>query len=374
MPRKSVKRENGSGSVYKRSDIKRRPWVAIAPANLSLDNNDKLKATRMVIGYYETAAEARSALAEYLKNPTEKINITLEQLHEEWLPIGYKHISNDLKNNYNSCWYKLRPLYKRRFRDIRTGDMQAIIDYYDSEHAKEGIGGKPVFDKDNKPVMRGPLSFSSLSKIKALLTLMYGYAMQNDIVNKNYASFISLPDPGETKKDRFTDLELQQIKHAIGKIPMADIIYVMCNTGHRIGEFLALTANDVVYHGDHLLLSGGNKTDAGSRKVVPVNSSVRPIVEYWINQGGDTIFCRDDGRQWTTDRFREKFKNCLAEIGVRVLTPHATRRTFSTRLSAAGTSKEDIIALMGHTDFDVDIKHYINQEVDTLIKAVERLA
>ena len=36
MPRKSVKRENGSGSVYKRSDIKRRPWVAIAPAKLNL--------------------------------------------------------------------------------------------------------------------------------------------------------------------------------------------------------------------------------------------------------------------------------------------------------------------------------------------------
>ena len=44
------------------------------------------------------------------------------------------------------------------------------------------------------------------------------------------------------------------------------------------------------------------------------------------------------------------------------------RRTYSTRLSAAGVSQEDIIALMGHTDFDVDIKHYINQEMDTLIK------
>lgn len=374
MARKAIKRENGSGSVYKRSDLKRRPWVAVAPAKLGLDDNDKLRASRAVIGHYATAAEARAILAEYLQNPTEKINITLEQLHEEWLPIGYKNISADLKNNYNSCWYKLRPLYKRRFRDIRTGDMQAIIDYYDSDHVKEGVGGKPLFDKENNPVMRGPLSFSSLSKIKALLTLMYGYALQNDIVGKNYASFVVLPEPGAAKKDRFTDLELQQIKNAIGKVPMADIIYVMCNTGHRIGEFLTLTVNDVVYHGDHLLLSGGNKTDAGARKVVPVNSSVRPIVEDWINRGGDTIICRDDGRPWTTDRFREKFKNCLAEIGVRVLTPHATRRTFSTRLSAAGTSKEDIIALMGHTDFEVDIKHYINQEAETLIKAVEKLA
>lgn len=77
---------------------------------------------------------------------------------------------------------------------------------------------------------------------------------------------------------------------------------------------------------------------------------------------------------WTVDNFRDRFKGALEEIGTRILTPHATRRTYSTRLSAAGVSQEDIIALMGHTDFDIDIKHYINQEMDTLIKAVERLS
>ena len=295
MPRKSLKRENGSGSVYKRQDIKRRPWVAVAPARLSLGDNDKLRASRTIIGYYSTAAEARAAVAEYLRNPTIKLNITLEQLHGEWMPIGYRDISEALKDNYDSCWYKLRPLYNTKFRDIRTGDMQAIIDYYDSDHVKEGRGGAPVLDKDKNPVLRGPLSFSSLSKIKALLTLMYGYAMQNDIVNKNYASFIVLPKPGDAKKDRFTDLEIERIKNAIGKVPMADLIYVMCCTGHRVGEFVSLTENDVTYYNGYLLFYGGNKTDAGERKVVPVNASARTIVDEWLSKNGETIFCRDDG-------------------------------------------------------------------------------
>lgn len=30
--RKTTKRENGTGSVYKRSDLKQRPWVAATPA------------------------------------------------------------------------------------------------------------------------------------------------------------------------------------------------------------------------------------------------------------------------------------------------------------------------------------------------------
>ncbi|MGN1138902.1 MAG: hypothetical protein ACI4RM_05590 [Ruminococcus sp.] len=50
------------------------------------------------------------------------------------------------------------------------------------------------------------------------------------------------------------------------------------------------------------------------------------------------------------------------------------RRTFSTRMSAVGAREEDIIALTGHTDFDVDTKHYIKQEADTLYKAVNTMA
>ena len=43
-------------------------------------------------------------------------------------------------------------------------------------------------------------------------------------------------------------------------------------------------------------------------------------------------------------------------------------------MSAAGARQEDIIALMGHTNFDVDINHYINQETETLYNAIMKMA
>ena len=55
-------------------------------------------------------------------------------------------------------------------------------------------------------------------------------------------------------------------------------------------------------------------------------------------------------------------------------TPHSCRRTFSTRMSAAGARQEDIIALMGHTDYKVDVEHYILQEIDTLYSAIKKMA
>ena len=375
MP-KSIKRENGTGSVYKRKDVKRRPWVAAAPASLVKNGETQKTETKQVIlGHYATAQEAKDALEEYRRNPSALYNATLEDIHGKWVDIAYRDISKQMVNNYNASWYKLRPLYKRKFRDLRRSDMQAIIDYYDSEHAKEGIGGEVVIDKQTgRPVMRPPLSFSSLNKIKVLLTSMYSYAIQEDVVSKNYASFIALPKAGEAKKDRFTDLEVQQIKNAIGKVPLADLIYIMCHTGHRVGEFLAVTPDRVLRHNGHIVICGGNKTEAGESKAVPVSLEIGKLIEPWINKHGQTLFCRPDGSPWTVDNFRDRFKNSLEEIGTRILTPHATRRTYSTRLSAAGVSQEDIIALMGHTDFDIDIKHYINQEMDTLIKAVERLS
>ena len=56
MARKSIKRENGTGSVYKRKDLKRRPWVAVAPAELIRDDDArKVNAKQMIIGHYATA-------------------------------------------------------------------------------------------------------------------------------------------------------------------------------------------------------------------------------------------------------------------------------------------------------------------------------
>lgn len=373
--RKTIKRENGSGTVYKRSDYKNNPWIAAAPGKPVFDEVTlSLKYQQMIIGRYATAIEAKAALEQYLIHPTDKYNLTLEDVHTEWQLMAYRKISKQTKDNYNAAWYKLRSLYAQKFRQLRTGDMQAVIDYYDTDHQKEGKDGKLLFDHDHKPIMTGPLSFSSLSKVKALLTSMYDYAMQNDIVMKNYASYIILPPPGESQKDRFNDMELQKIKLSIGKVKLADCIYMMCYTGHRVAEFLQLTPDKVLYLGDTLYLVGGNKTSAGEQKVVPICSEIQPLFESWLARKGQTIICREDGSPWTVDNFREHFKAALKEIGVRVLTPHATRRTFATNLSAAGVQKQDIIALMGHTNFDVDLKHYINQQAKTLKNAVERLS
>ena len=374
--RKKPKRPNGTGSIYIRKDNKSKPYAAAS----------SLTGKQVYLGSFATRTEAVQALKDYECNPVTSYNITLEQLHEEWQNIAYKKLGKSIQQNYNSAWYKLKPLYKRKFRDIRTGEMQAIIDYYEAPHHEIGVDGKPKYIDDkgkgtytvtNTPKMSDGLKFSALHKIKCLLTSLYTYAMKNDIVNKNYAEFIELPEKNQTSKSRFTDIQLEILRQNIGIIPYADYIFAMCYLNFRVSEFLELTEES--YHISRTgipVFIGGKKTEAGTDRLVPIHKKIQPIVQSCIDKHAETIFCDENGKSLTPDRFR---KQCFYPVIQALnfpddLTPHSCRRTFSTRMSAAGARQEDIIALMGHTNFDVDINHYINQETETLYSAVMKMS
>ena len=60
----------------------------------------------------------------------------------------------------------------------------------------------------------------------------------------------------------------------------------------------------------------------------------------------------------------------LEKIGVRKLTPHSTRHTCATMLSASGARPEDIQKILGHSKYDITAGTYIHQSTETLKKAM----
>lgn len=376
------RRTKGSGSIYIRKDNKSKPYAAAS----------SITGKQVYLGSFATKKEAADALQEYEYNPVSGFNITLEELHAKWLKTkAFAKLSNSSKSSYKSAWAKLTPLYKRKFRDLRTFDFQSIVDYYDAPHHEVGANGQLKYlDKKGKgtyrvtktPKICDGLGFSALHKIKCLLTVLSTFAMQEDIVNKNYAKFIELPEQVETSSTRFTDIQLELIRQNIGNVPYMDYIYIMCYLNFRVSDFLELTTaqyhineNNVPY------FVAGKKTDAGKDRIVPIHPKIQNLVTDCIEDGGETIFCRthagaEIGKAMNKDYFLKFcFRPAMQAIGLGdEYTPHSCRRTFSTRMSAAGARQEDIIALMGHTDFKVDIDHYIVQEIDTLYNAIKLLA
>jgi integrase len=371
-PRKAIKRENGTGSVYKRADLKNRPYVAVTPA--------KKGKRPETIGYYATAQEAKDAVEGYRKNPTDRLNITLKEIYEEWKPIGLKDKSKQLGDSYNAAFNKLSPLHDMKFREIGYGHVQNIIEALQKERPKLDKAGKPII-KDEHPVMLPPASYSALHDIKVLAGLLCKYGMKNNIIHENWAELLDLPKDTSEVKDCFNEIEQKKIENAAfgtngsDKVPFADCILFMCYTGLRITEFLKLSRFSVHRQGNACALYGGIKTDAGKNKIVPVHHKVQPVLEEWLTKGGQTIFCWPDGHPYSAKYFREKcFYPALEKIGVRRLTPHACRRTCATMMSKAGVKEEDFIAIMGHTDFKVDIDSYIFQTAEKLRPAIEKMS
>lgn len=344
--RKANKHANGSGSVYKRNDRKEKPWVAYSSASYTEEGECR----RVYLGQFETAAEARAAVEAFNDNPTPKYAITLEKLFEEWKSISYPNISRQTQDNYNACWLKLDSIKKHKVKDIRTGELQAIIDHYSD------------------------MSNSTLSKLKALLTQLFDYAMQNDIVNKNYASFLVLPKTEKKKKDAFSMLEVAKIQAAAEEgVEYADYIMCMIYTGFRITEFLSLTRFE--YSESAQTLTGGMKTEAGKGRIVPIHPKIKKYVQSCVEAGGETIFCRSDGKAFSSRSFREeKYYPTLRQIGVRELSPHSTRHTFCTMLSSAGVRTENITALAGHEDYSMTANTYVHQDIESLREAIAALA
>lgn len=342
-----MRQPNGKGSITKKKGNRRKPWMVRLPAS-----RDNPEMDRKVLGHFRTFAEAQAALDTYALRPTSKPDMTLGQIWEEWKQTrAYTELAHDTKNNYNASWKKrLYVLSNEKMKDIRTGQLQMIIDKAESE----GLGK------------------SSMVKDKTLMGVLFSYAMKNDIVSKNYAEFVELPRGNDTaERTPFTDIELAKIENAVGAIPFADCVLIMCYTGFRIAEFLELTPFS--YDPTVPSLTGGKKTRAGKNRVVPLNHKIAALVAARAARGGKRLVCKQNGDPYNEDYFRENiYYPTLEAIGVRKLVPHCTRHTFATLCEKAGLRPEEIKRLMGHTKYEMSL-HYTHAGVEQLKNAIERI-
>ena len=383
-PKTKKRRGNGAGSIYIRKQSKINPYSAYK----TIGKN------RYYVGCFPTKEAAERALLEFapIISAIPDDLLTLERVYNNWKKSkSYEKLSESSKQGYNAAWLKLRTLKNIPFADLKTSDYQKVIDYYERPHPEEGAGGViKVVDELGKVSMDGfgrekiceGLSFSALNKIKCLVSHLCKHAMRDDIIERNYGSLLELPARDEVNATRFTDVQLQKIRENIGIIPYCDYIYALCYLNFRISEFLELTdknygtiTNDT---GQTICyLRGGKKTEAGRNRIIPIHPNVQDIVTRCLNAHGETLFCKPDGSAISKNYFGKYcFKPAMEALGFdgQGFTPHSCRRTFSTRMSAAGARDEDIAALMGHADYDVDKKHYIKQEIKTLYAAILKMA
>lgn len=340
--RKTKKRANGTGSVYKVKGRRRKCWAAAANG--------------IFLGYYLTQAEAEAALPKDKRGITEEYNSTLKDIYTSWSRIHFQNIGKKSIEGYEIAWKHLFPLYKRKIRDIRASDFQNIID--------------SLIEKGR--------SRSSCDKVRILANKLSTHALERDIINKNYAQFIKLPKEAKKEQEIFSDNEIEMLfKHQWKQT--AQIILTFIYSGMRIEELFSIETVNVYLEERYMI--GGEKTEAGKNRIIPINEKIYPFIESWYNPDNKYLLTNSKGGKKNARNFREReFYPFLEEIGilskddeVRRLTPHNARHTFSSKMVKAGARPELLQKIIGHANYETTIDtytHFTQEDIKELTSQV----
>lgn len=342
-----MRNPNGFGSVYKLSGKRRKPWIA--RKTIGFDKNGKQQ--YYTIGYFEKRVEAMEALIEYNGNPIgDKRDLTLKELYVEWSDSKYAKLSIKTVQTYETAWNHLQSLKDMMLKEIRKSHMQEII------------------DKMN----RNNMSKSSCHKVKVLAGLLYKHAMENDIVDKNYAEFIELPKEEKTKKDIFNDLEIKKLESLADSVEWIDTILILIYTGMRLGELLTLTKFNIDL--DNMIITGGIKTDAGKDRIIPIHPKIQKYIKKWYKSNGSYLIHKEDGSKVLQNHYRTSlYYPALEKAEVRKLNPHCCRHTFASLLNKAGADTKSIQEIIGHADYSTTANIYTHVNIEELKKAIEKI-
>ena len=332
------KRERGSGTIYQDKRYKK-PWLAFAPSS-------EYGQGRQYIGCYATRNEARAALEEFNKNGRPELyNATLADIYEMWSKIHFNSVSYSAVKLYSSMWKRFKNVQDLPVRELRTAHIQEIVNSATSK--------------------------SSAEIIKAMATMLCKFAMENDIVVKNYAEFVKVPKFEKKEKRIFTAEEIASLWKCSDQKPVQAVLF-MIYTGFRIGEVLALRVEDV--HLSEGYIIGGEKTEAGKNRIVPIPPSIpelKTFLRQWCSEiGSGRLF------PMSHQRFREDiFDAALSASGIvpEGLTPHCTRHTFASLSSASGIKPESLQKIIGHANYSTTAEVYIHQDIAKLIEEMSKI-
>lgn len=339
-----MKKANGNGSVSKLSGIRRKPYIARVTLGWDESTGRQIRKT---IGTYVTQKETQKALIDYLDNPydLDLSNILFKDVYEKWSKLKYPKVSHSAIPGYQSAYNNVEKLHNMKIKDIKARHLQEAIDSCSKGQATK-------------------------KKIKFLFGQMFAYAMQNDIITKDYSEFVDIGKASEeSKREPFSNKEIELLWKHIDDIEFIDTILIMIYSGFRIGELLELETKNIDLV--NMTMTGGLKTEAGKNRLVPIHPKIFPLIEKRYNKDNQYLIINFKGKKMKYDNYyKEKFIPIMEQLNMEHR-PHDCRHTFATLLSNANANATAIKKMIGHESYATTEKIYTHKDIEELRKNVE---
>ena len=375
-PRKSNKRRrlpNGFGQI---SEIKNRnlrnPFRAMVTVGKTPDGKPICKPLKPE-SYFATYNDAYAALVEYNKNPYDlEPSITMQELYDKWLPEYEKTVKST--KSATSAWAYCSGVYKMRVMDIRARHVKGCME--------EGVA--VIRGKEQHPTA------TMKNQIKSLFNLMLDYALEYELVDRNYSRTFNLTE--ETVKEiqsvkkehiAFADEEMDLLWANITNKRGIDILLIQCYSGWRPQELGLLELKDVDL--ENWTFQGGMKTDASENRIVPINSRIQDLVlqkyqeaealgsPYLLNWA-DTNNRNRKNLKLTYARYQKAFERIRDELKLNPNhRPHDGRTHFVTMAKRYGVDEYAIKYMVGHKISDITEKVYTRREFAWLREEIEKI-
>ncbi|MFV0527720.1 MAG: tyrosine-type recombinase/integrase [Lachnospiraceae bacterium] len=351
--RKHPRMKNGFGSVVTLKGNRSKPFMARPPVKEWDDNGYPIY--EKPIGYYADWMEAFIALVKYNEKPYSTTNrsATFEEIWKKWYikRFGVEYVNKpdyrpkSTEQCYRAAYLKCEPLYKRIFADLRTDDMQTILDTPGYSHA-------------------------TLEHVKLVLRAVSKHALEYDVIEKDYTQFLKINKEDDDEHGvPFTKKELGLLWKSKDK-PFVDTVLIYIYSGWRINELSKMPLSDIDL--EKRTFKGGSKTRAGKNRVVPIHSKIYDMVRrrYDADLGGIIFHNFEEAIQLFS--YRECFDKALISAGIKTKhTPHDCRHTFASLLNSAGANESAIKALLGHAGKDITERIYTHKELSELRETIE---
>ena len=209
-----MRKPNGYGSIKRLSGCRRRPFVFVVSE----------AGRQRPVEYFASQIEAEIFAADYNKlhhnTSLADHKMTFAELYHRWLS---RHIADTAPaasaiGGYRNAFQHCSVLHGMIYTGIKYSDYQRIID----------------------DMRRAGLSYSSVKKVRSLISLMESYASKIEAGGKTYAALLTLGRNRPVHPHK--PFSRQKINRLWAKVdqPGVDTVLILLYTGMRVGEMLQL--------------------------------------------------------------------------------------------------------------------------------------
>ena len=351
-----MRQPNGYGSVYKLSGKRRKPWCVRVTKGWDIElESRKVIQIREIVGTYATQTDALIALADYNKNPynLNSDKMTFEELYEAWSEHHFPKVSESNIKGYKASYNLCTKIQKMKVCDIRLDHLQMVVDE----------SGK------NKP---------TLKKLKILFGLMFGYAMEREIITPEKLERLKCVDisnaknPNSYNRKPFTKAEVKTVWKWKDSSPYIRVVLMLIYSGCRISELLNLKKEDVNLEEKWFRIVQA-KTEAGVR-TVPIADKVLPFFQEWYDKNDcEYLLSTPEGEQFKYRNYYDSYWLPFMDQMNMKHTPHETRHTCVSLLASAGVDERVIKKIVGHKGQGVTQTVYTHFEIEELLDAINKI-